>query len=214
MCEGTWLAQDQSLKQYAVRFRNILPSHNRFLLKLLLGSSFSISLQRDNDIWKKQEHGAAALGWAHGTLLAPRAHRAARGEREAAAATGTASFPPHHCFAQPESPFSVSPITFTSIFRPVRVLLHMPCQPPKTSSPCFLHSVWYLSTVLHLQGQSTALSFSSTNIQFQVMMIPPCNPLISSFSHGNWRDILLPWEQLPAASAMPPTVNLHILLHP
>lgn len=28
--------------------------------------------------------------------------------------------------------------------------------------------------------------------------------------HGNWRDILLPWEQLPAASAMPPTVlNLH-----
>lgn len=86
-----------------------------------------------------------------------------------------------HCSAQPESPYSVSPVTFTFIYRSVRFLPHVPCQPPKTPSPCFLHSVWCLSTVLHLQGQSTALNLSSTSIQFP-MMTPPCNPLFTSVS--------------------------------
>lgn len=89
--------------------------------------------------------------------------------------------PASHCSAQPQSPYSVFPFTFTFIYRSGRFLPHMPCQPPKTSSPCFLHSVWCLSTVLHLQDQPTALSFSSTNIQFPVMILP-CNPLTTTFS--------------------------------
>lgn len=138
--------------------------------------------------------GVVALGWTHATLLAP------RGDRGAAAATRHSflhtspllSHNPHIQYLPSLSPSSAGLLGF---------LPHMPCQPPKTSSPCFLHSVWCLSTVFHLQAQSTALSFSSTSIHFPVL-IPPCNPLITSVSPWELQGHPAALEQLPAASAM------------
>lgn len=189
-CEGIWLAQDQLLQQHAVRLRNNPPSHNRFLLKLLQLKCWAVLLAfHSKEMTAEGNTGGVALSWTHGTLLAPWAHRAARGERSSSC--HQAQLPSHlttasHCSAQPESPHSLSPLTFTFLYRSVRFLPQTPCQPPKTSSPGFLHSVWCLSAVLHLQSQSTALSFASTNIQLPGM-IPPRILLITSFS-----PILLP----------------------
>lgn len=124
---------------------------------------------------------------------------------------GTASFPPHHCSAQPQSPCSVSPITF--IYRSVRFLPHLPCQPPKTASPCLLQCVMSL----HCPPSSGSIHWSEL-LQHQHPVPSDDSSMQPSYHHfqphGNWRDILLPWEQLPAALAIPPTVlNLHTLPH-
>lgn len=149
-------------------------------------------------------------------------YRSERGQKGAAAAARQSFLPTpalqplHPAQPVPESPYSVSTVTFTFSYSSVRFLPQTSYQPPKTLSPCFLPSMMSLhcptsSVSTHcsqlLQCQHPGTMQPLIYHQFQPLENCPFAKWTSQY--------LLPQEQLPVASLLSPTVlYLHILFHP